>query len=1062
MNSPASNDLVFGLSLGTASCGWAVLRAPSQTDPTGAVKAMGSWMFDAPETSKNQTPTNQIRRGNRLLRRVIRRRAQRMASVRHLFKNHGLLASDDRDALKLPGTDPWELRARGLDQPLKAAELAIALGHIAKHRGFKSIAKRTQTNTAGDDQKMLKALEETRQRLGAYRTIGELFARDPDFQSRKRNRDGTYDRTLSRDDLLDEVRKLFAAQRRLDNKWASETLEAAYLDTAFFQRPLQDSERLVGVCLFEPTEKRAAKHAPSFEKFRLLTRLVNLRITNGDGERALTSEEIAAATSDLGSTAELSVKTIRKRIGLPDEHEFTMTKPEEECKDIAVGTGGAMHGTKKLRDALGENLWAEFHEQPNALDRIAHVLSFFETAPTIKKELNELDLPAGAVDALLAALEDTQFARFKGAGHISAKAARALIPHLEAGLHYEQACEAVGYDHVASRWSEREQVTDKKAFNRLVKDMGAEVANPVAQKSLTEGLKQLWAMRNRWGLPDAVHIEIDRNVGSSLEERNKIKRRRDDTKALQEQARKDAAEQLGLDESTISADTLLRYRLWKEQDGECPYTGEHILPQSIAADQNSIQIDYILPWSRFAYDSFNNQVLCSAAAKQEKRGDTPYEWIMRATGEKGWASFVERINRNTRYRGVKKRNYTVKNANEAEERFRSLNLGDSRYVARLLAEAVEVFYPEEERQNRGGKRRVLTRPGTLTAALSHAWGCESLKSVDGERVEDARHHALDALVVAAVSECEVQRLAKCHKEWEQRGLARPLRCVGPPWADMDSFRREVQTAYDAIFVARPERRRARGAGHAATIRQVKRRDGAPVVFERKAVTDLTENDLERIKDPERNTAIIEAIRQWIADGSPADTLPRSPAGDEIRKVRLATNTKPSVPVRGGTADRGSIIRIDVFSKPNTRGQDEFYVVPVYPHQVMNKKLWPAPPARAVAAHKDEEEWVHIDGSFRFHTSVYSGSFLQVHKANGSILSGYFQSMNRRSGGISLFNDKNAKNRRDDCGNSLNGIGVRQVLTIKKYSVDRFGGRSEVKSEPRTWRGKVCPSPDPPD
>jgi CRISPR-associated endonuclease Csn1 len=29
---------------------------------------------------------------------------------------------------------------------------------------------------------------------------------------------------------------------------------------------------------------------------------------------------------------------------------------------------------------------------------------------------------------------------------------------------------------------------------------------------------------------------------------------------------------------------------------------------------------------------------------------------------------------------------------------------------------------------------------------------ESLKKVDGKRVEDARHHALDALVVAAIGE----------------------------------------------------------------------------------------------------------------------------------------------------------------------------------------------------------------------------------------------------------------------------------------------------------------------
>lgn len=1065
MNSPAlhrqtANGLVFGVDLGIASCGWAVLRHPTEADPTGGIEAMGSWMFDVPETDKERTPTNQIRRGNRLLRRVVRRRAQRMSTIRHLFKEHGLLSSDDRDSLKRAGADPWELRARGLDKPLKPAELAVALGHIAKRRGFKSAAKRKEANTAGDDQKMLRALEATKERLGRYRTIGELFARDPDFQARKRNRDGIFDRTQSRDDLLHEVRKLFEAQQRLGNELASDALEAAFVNTAFFQRPLQDSERLVGLCPFEPTEKRAAKHAPSFEKFRLLTRLVNLRVTTNDGERSLTPGELAAATDDLGSTAKLSVKTIRKRIGLPDGQRFTAIKPDDEGHDIAARTGEAMHGTKKLRDALGEELWASLLEQPETLDRIAHVLSFFETAKTISDELKKINLPAGAVDQLLEALPS--FARFKGAGHISAKAARALIPHLEAGLRYDQACEAVGYDHAASRWAKREQVVDKRSFNQLVKDMGAEIANPIARKSLTEALKQLWAMRNRWGLPDAVHIEMARDVGNSLEERNRIKKRLDDTTAQRERERKEAAEQLGIDPGDVGGDTLLRYRLWKEQGGECPYTGEHIPPSAIAATDNSFQVDHILPWSRFGDDSFNNKVLCVARANQEKRRDTPFEWIVRTRGEDGWELFVTRIETNKQYRGFKKRNYTLKNAKEAEDRFRSRNLNDTRYAARLLAEAVKLFFPEGQRQERGGTRRVFTRPGSLTAALRHAWGIESLKKVDGERVEDARHHALDALVVAAVGEWEVQRLTKSFQEWEQRGLARPLRRVEPPWGDFYSFRREVQEAYDAIFVARPERRRARGEGHAATIRQVKERDGAPVVFERKAIADLKEKDLERIKDPERNKAMIEAIRKWIADGRPTDALPRSPAGDEIRKVRLSTKGKPSVPVRGGTADRGDIVRVDIFSKPNKRGKDEFYVVPVYPHQVMDKKQWPRPPSRAVVPGKDEVDWIEIESSYRFRTSIYPRSFLKVTKPDGEILSGYFQGMNRSTGAINLTNHRNSRLMRDDNGSKTESIGTRRLLTIKKYSVDRFGNRSEVKSEVRTWHGVVCTSQTPPD
>ena len=76
------------------------------------------------------------------------------------------------------------------------------------------------------------------------------------------------------------------------------------------------------------------------------------------------------------------------------------------------------------------------------------------------------------------------------------------------------------------------------------------------------------------------------------------------------------------------------------------------------------------------------------------------------------------------------------------------------------------------------------------------------------------------------------------------------------------------------------------------------------MFERKAIAGLKETDLDRIKDAERNGPLVEAIRVWIAAGRPLDALPRSPRGDVVCKVRLATATKPAVLVRGGTADRG--------------------------------------------------------------------------------------------------------------------------------------------------------------
>jgi CRISPR-associated endonuclease Csn1 len=77
------------------------------------------------------------------MRRVMRRRRQRMAQLRALFQQHGLLPDARRDALRFRrGWTRGQLR-RGWrwTEKLAPEELAVALGHIARHRGFRSNKK---------------------------------------------------------------------------------------------------------------------------------------------------------------------------------------------------------------------------------------------------------------------------------------------------------------------------------------------------------------------------------------------------------------------------------------------------------------------------------------------------------------------------------------------------------------------------------------------------------------------------------------------------------------------------------------------------------------------------------------------------------------------------------------------------------------------------------------------------------------------------------------------------------------------------------------------------------
>lgn len=951
-----------------------------------------------------------------------------MASLRRLFHEHRLLSNSEKPALRIVGLDPWSLRLEALDRILSGQELAVALGHIARHRGFRSNSKRDRgANAASDTSKMLKALDAARERLSRYRTVGEMMAHDSAFVERKRNRDGDYSRSTLRTDLEYEAEQIFAKQRAFGNGSITEELEEAFKEIAFAQRPLADSWDKVGACPFEPAERRSAKHAHSFELFRFLARLTSLRVGGGRNFRALTEDEIRHAANDFGNTKGMSFARLRKVCSIGEERFQGVPPADEKSRDAIARSGSAAEGLVTLKNVVGNGAWHDLLRYPERLDRVAEILAFFESAESIRGELGKLALEPLVLDAILRAVADGVFAKFRGAGHISAKAARNIIPHLLRGLTYDKACAEAGYRH-----------TDR---------VETEITNPVARKALLEAEKQIRAIAQQYGTPDKIHIELARDIGKSAEERAEIERGIEMRNKVKDKLRDfEFPEVVG--RAPLGRDELLRFELWKEQAGRCAYSDEIIHPSQISASDNSVQVDHILPWSRFGDDSFHNRALCLARENQHKAGRTPFEWLTADKNESEWERFRARIETNKLLRGLKKRNYLLMNADEVEERFKTRNLNDTRYAARALMQRLENSYPAEP-----GRRRVFARPGSLTEKLRRAWGVNDLKKdpTTGKRSDDDRHHALDAIIVAATSEGTLQALTRAFQEAEKRGLAREFGTFDPPWP---TFIDDVREAFDSITVSRAERRRARGKAHDATIKQVREFDGKSVVYERKPIDKLTEADLERIPVPEPyakaadpaklRDATVAALREWIKAGRPKDTPPRSPRGDVIKKVRVATTDKIGVSVRGGAADRSEIVRVDVFTNSAPGARAPYLYVPVYAHQVIEIMA----PRKAFALRKPYEIWPEVGGSDCFLFSLNKFSFVRI-KAAGEIRVGYFRGIDTNDGRISLTPQQSSVD-----ANEIR-LAPTKVEQISKLCIDRLGHVSEVPRETRTWRGKVC-------
>ena len=247
------------------------------------------------------------------------------------------------------------------------------------------------------------------------------------------------------------------------------------------------------------------------------------------------------------------------------------------------------------------------------------------------------------------AVEEGKFARFKGAGHISATAARKLVPHLMKGMPYSDACAEVDYDHTRTQRVALEQIR-----------------NPVVTRCLRRSIKQTEILIRQLGCrPEAIHVELLRDVGKSADARAEMTRGLKKRTDAKNQNREEFLELIAA--PSCSGNALMMYELLKEQNHQCVYCGKSIKPTEIVSGENSVQVDHIYPRGRSYDDSFVNKTLCCVGCNQKKRDQTPWEcWKNDA---QRWAEIEARVNLMTTCKREKKRRFFSKTFHEREQDF---------------------------------------------------------------------------------------------------------------------------------------------------------------------------------------------------------------------------------------------------------------------------------------------------------------------------------------------------------------------------------------------------------
>lgn len=772
----------FGLDIGIASVGWAVLADNRIVD-------LGVRAFDKAETADKGESLNLRRRSARLLRRRLYRRAWRLTKLGRLLKREGLIEGADFFKLQPSFAEStWELRKAGLDRLLTPSEWARVIYHLCKHRGFHWFSKAEEAKAEGDAKgesgKVKKGLSHTAALMKekGYRTAAEMVLAE--FPSAQRNKQGNYDKALSRVLLDDELGRLFESQRKHGNPRAHSALESAVRGNGdrrsglfWEQSPMQSVLSMLGKCTFESSEYRAPKASFTAERQVWLTRLNNLRVIVGGESRPLNkTEHKHALLLPYQAGEKYTYKNLRNALTkaglLPNDFRFgslsypsAQQKEDNKAKDpeeqILVKLPAwhelRLHLKKKELEAEWQQIsTAALDGQPQQLDSIAWVLSVFKDDDEIRTELSKLNLPGNQrmVDALLT----LSFDKFHA---LSLKALRKIVPLMEQGLRYDEAVARIPeYSHHSQRFvvgaGEHKflppfyQGRDERGSMKFREDLDVP-RNPVVLRALNQARKVVNALIREYGSPAAVHIEMARDLSRPLDERRDIEKLQKEYGERNRKAREHFEE---LFKRKPNGAEFEKWTLYREQDGKCAYSLEALDLDRVVNDLSYVQIDHALPYSRSYDDSKNNKVLVLTKENQNKGNRTAYEYLTSfgggETGER-WRNYVAWVEGNKSYRQAKRNRLLRKNYGPDEAQgFKDRNLNDTRYICRFFKNYVEQYLQLAE--NNGAKRCVVVN-GQLTAFLRARWGLLKI------REESDRHHALDATVVAACSHAMVKRLA---------------------------------------------------------------------------------------------------------------------------------------------------------------------------------------------------------------------------------------------------------------------------------------------------------------
>lgn len=809
---------ILGLDLGVASIGWALIE---ENGGERKILGMGSRIVPLSVDDSNEFSTgnaiskNQKRTVRRTQRKGYDRYQLRRTHLRAKLSEVGLLPEES--LFRLNALDLYGLRAKAVERKISLSELGRILFHLNQKRGYKS-SKRDQSAEAKDTE-YVQAVKDRYARIkNDGVTIGQFFY----GRLQGNERCAIKKQIFPREAYIAEFNAIWETQKIYYPEKLTDALQQEIRDRIiYYQRSLKSQKDRVSVCEFEGKfyrniegkdvfcgPKVAPRSSPLFQVGKIWETINNITIRNKRGETfKIDSEQKKMLFDFLDNHERLTQAELFKMLGIGRNDGYYGNK--QLTKGIQGNTTKveilkALSPTESLETftqfvlnyeeyevvdpATGElekrrRVTREFENEP--LYKLWHVIYSIPDEEQISDILQSKFGLESDVANKLAALDLAK----TGFGNKSVRSIRNILPYLQDGFGYSDACLFAGYNHSDSLT--KQENLARKLLDKLPLLAKNSLRQPVVEKILNQMINLVNALLIKYGGPDEIRVELARELKQSKEERNDAFKNMSD----REKKNRKIIERLLEYKLRTNRKNIEKWRLYEEIDSKegklnalCIYCGQTLgLTKSISGEQ--VEVEHIIPRSRLFDDSFQNKTLVHAACNTEKGNMTAYDYMKSKSSEE-FEQYLSRVDQLYKDRKISKakRDKLLMGMDKIPDDFISRQLRETQYISRKSREILSQIC-----------RSVNATSGSVTDYLRHQWGWTDVLmnlQLDKYRLlgltefrdfeeggqlkrkevikqwskrDDHRHHALDALTVACTSQGIIQRLNKLNQFVEQSG-----------------------------------------------------------------------------------------------------------------------------------------------------------------------------------------------------------------------------------------------------------------------------------------------------